>query len=204
MSDKFQPIALALAGLCQAAKLVQLYAQQGSADSQLLRLSLQSIVETQPENLLDIYGGQLQNLRFGLEVLLEQLQGADPEVGRYWLNLLALENKLHKNASAKQQLAQRIQRLPSQLQHYDLLDEPILASLASIYVDLISPLGSRIQVNGNLLFLQQTSNQNKIRACLLAGIRAAVLWRQMGGNKWQFLFARRKIIAAAQQLLDSL
>ncbi|STO54149.1 lysogenization regulator [Canicola haemoglobinophilus] len=80
----------------------------------------------------------------------------------------------------------------------------MLSTLASIYVDIISPLGARIQVQGFPLYLQQLSIQNRIRACLLAGIRSAVLWRQMGGTKWQFLFSRRKLIATAQQIYSSL
>ncbi|MGD8349299.1 MAG: DUF489 family protein, partial [Gammaproteobacteria bacterium] len=40
----------------------------------------------------------------------------------------------------------------------------------------------------------------RVRASLLAGIRAAVLWRQLGGNKWKLLFARKKYVAIARQL----
>ena len=37
-----------------------------------------------------------------------------------------------------------------QLHHFDLLDEQVLANLASIYSEHISPIGPRIQVAGNL------------------------------------------------------
>ncbi|MNJ04984.1 High frequency lysogenization protein HflD [compost metagenome] len=43
-------------------------------------------------------------------------------------------------------------------------------------------------------FLQQASNASKIRALLLAGIRAARLWRQLGGHRWQLVFSRRKLL----------
>jgi high frequency lysogenization protein len=33
-------------------------------------------------------------------------------------------------------------------------------------------------------------------------VRAAVLWRQLGGNRWQLLFARRKIANEAAHLLE--
>src|SRR3569623_1691456 len=42
---------------------------------------------------------------------------------------------------------------------------------------------------------------NKVRTLLLAAIRSAVLWRQCGGNRWQLIFGRRKIIDTARALL---
>jgi high frequency lysogenization protein len=55
-------------------------------------------------------------------------------------------------------------------------------------------------VQGEPTFLQQSDNVNKIRALLLAGIRAAVLWRQKGGRRWQFIFQSNKILETAVNL----
>ena len=41
---------------------------------------------------------------------------------------------------------------------------------------------------------------NRIRALLLAGVRAAALWRAYGGNRYTLLFARDKVEAAMQKL----
>ena len=82
-----------------------------------------------------------------------------------------------------------------------LFDSQILNNLASIYSDVISPLGPKIQVAGNPVQLKQANNQHKVRALLLAGVRAAVLWRQLGGQRRQILFTRRKILANAEHLL---
>lgn len=35
-------------------------------------------------------------------------------------------------------------------------------------------------MTGSTLYLQQLAMHHRIRACLLAGIRSAVLWRQVG------------------------
>ena len=56
-------------------------------------------------------------------------------------------------------------------------------------------------INGNPDYLSRTETANKIRACLLAGIRSAILWRQCGGTRWKFLFYRKKIQAEIQELL---
>ena len=200
----YYDITLALAGVCQAAKLVQQLALNGDADQAALETSLNSLLQTAPNTTLDVFGGDVRHLKLGLTTLCEQLNGSEPELSRYWLSLLALAGKLNKTPQAKQELVRRIQYLPTQLEHYQLLDEQMLSNFAGIYVDVISPLGRRIQVTGATQYLQQLSTQNRIRAALLAGIRSAVLWQQVGGTKWQVLFFRSKIAAMAQQILSSL
>ena len=103
-----------------------------------------------------------------------------------------------------QELAERIGQAERQLAHYEITSDTMLASLASIYSDVISPLGSPIQVAGDPNILKQTINQHKIRALLLAGIRATVLWRQVGGKRRNILFARSKIVNCAQELLNKI
>ena len=41
--------------------------------------------------------------------------------------------------------------------------------------------------------------QHKVRALLLAGIRAVVLWRQLGGSRTQIIFARKKMVELAKR-----
>ena len=76
----------------------------------------------------------------------------------------------------------------------------MLSVMANIYIDVVSPLGRKIHIIGAPDYLQQQYVQDKVRACLLAGIRAAVLWRQVGGTKWQLLFFRGKILNAAHEI----
>jgi high frequency lysogenization protein len=82
-----------------------------------------------------------------------------------------------------------------------LLDREVLAGLAGIYSDTISKLEPRIIVRGNPLYLQNSDNQDRVRALLLAGIRSAMLWHQTGGNRWQILFGRSKLLDAARAYL---
>ena len=63
---------------------------------------------------------------------------------------------------------------------------------------------AKIHILGSPDYLRQELVQNKIRAVLLAGIRSAVLWKQMGGTKWQILFFRRKLLATAKQIYSSI
>jgi high frequency lysogenization protein len=69
--------------------------------------------------------------------------------------------------------------------------------LASLYRDTISSLSYRIQVQGRSDHLKNETIAKQIRALLLAGIRAAVLWHQVGGRRWRLLIYRSRIQQSA-------
>jgi high frequency lysogenization protein len=76
--------------------------------------------------------------------------------------------------------------------------------LADLYRDTISTLNYRIQVQGRSDYLKDERVAKQIRALLLAGIRAAVLWHQVGGRRWRLLFYRSRIQQTADGLRKSL
>ncbi len=51
-------------------------------------------------------------------------------------------------------------------------------------------------VQGNPHYLGQAGVVSEIRAPLLAAVRSAMLWRQVGGSQWQFLLGRRPMLEA--------
>jgi high frequency lysogenization protein len=57
---------------------------------------------------------------------------------------------------------------------------------------------------GSHRVLHARENMDKVRALLLAGVRAAVLWKQVGGSRIQILFSRTKIKAAAEKILQQI
>lgn len=114
---------------------------------------------------------------------------------------MVLERKLSASKSAMNTLGERISQLDRQLAHFDLESETMMSSLASIYVDVVSPLGPRIQVTGSPAILQSPLVQAKVRATLLAGIRSAVLWQQVGGSRLQLMFSRNRLFKQAQSIL---
>ncbi len=54
MAKNYYDITLALAGVCQAARLVQQLAHQGHCDSDALHVSLNSIIDLDPESTLAV------------------------------------------------------------------------------------------------------------------------------------------------------
>ncbi len=198
---------LTLAAICQVAYNVKQLSRTGVIDENELTMLLNSVVITSPENTLAVYGGDIQNLKTGLRIVAEHLgnesKQKDAELTRYIVSLMALERTLQKRSKQMNLLGERIEQSKRQLAHYEIGSETLISSLASIYSDIISPLGTPIQVAGEPDILKQTINQHKIRALLLAGIRACVLWRQVGGKRRNILFSRSKIVASAQQLLKN-
>ncbi|ECP7959509.1 high frequency lysogenization protein HflD [Salmonella enterica subsp. enterica serovar Schwarzengrund] len=211
MAKNYYDITLALSGICQSARLVQQLAHQGHCDADALHVSLNSVIDMNPSSTLGVFGGSEANLRLGLETLLGVLnassrQGLNAELTRYTLSLMVLERKLSsaKGALKLNTLGDRINGLQRQLDHFDLQSDTLMSAMAGIYVDVISPLGPRIQVTGSPAVLQSPQVQAKVRASLLAGIRAAVLWHQVGGGRLQLMFSRHRLTTQAKQILAHL
>ncbi|MGF1683782.1 high frequency lysogenization protein HflD [Photobacterium minamisatsumaniensis] len=193
---------IAFAGICQAVKLVQKIARDGHCDQDILAASLNSIVITEPSNTIEIYGNEA-NLRMGLEALSAEIDNTPSgnEMTRYLVSVMALERKLASRRDSMSQLGDRIDTAKRQIDHFDLLEDQMVSNLASIYLDVISPLGPRIQVTGTPAHLQQQAVQHKVRALLLSAIRAAVLWRQVGGKRRHLIFGRKQMVEQAKILL---
>ncbi|EHC87676.1 hypothetical protein LTSERUB_3044 [Salmonella enterica subsp. enterica serovar Rubislaw str. A4-653] len=223
VAKNYYDITLALSGICQSARLVQQLAHQGHCDADALHVSLNSVIDMNPSSTLGVFGGSEANLRLGLETLLGVLnassrQGLNAELTRYTLSLMVLERKLSSAKGAlntlgdrsdringlQRQLGDRINGLQRQLDHFDLQSDTLMSAMAGIYVDVISPLGPRIQVTGSPAVLQSPQVQAKVRASLLAGIRAAVLWHQVGGGRLQLMFSRHRLTTQAKQILAHL
>lgn len=197
---------IALAGIAQAAALVQQLATTGSADSAALEASIASLFISDEDGVAHVFGG-LSGLKLGLEQLNEQMSGikiANPEQARYAASLVFLESQLSKQPAMLKTIFAGIERAQAQSEHFGLLHENVLANLGDIYHTTLSTLQPRIMVNGEQEYLSKPDTVNKIRACLLAGIRSAILWRHCGGTRWKFLFYRKKIQAELQSLRQKL
>ena len=195
--------AAALAGLFQAASLVDKLAKTGQLSEEEIRPSINSIFITAPSNVEEVYGSyyDLANGRRVLNAVLNRdSEIIQSDVIRYALGLIHLEKKLSRNKDMLSTLSQRLERASDQVEHFGLLHDNVLSSLGSVYLDTISTFRTRIQVSGDIRYLQSTINANKIRALLLAGIRSAMLWRQCGGSRWQLFMGRKKLLDGLNRL----
>ena len=195
---------LALAAVCQCARLVNDIAGTGKCEWEQATPLLDSVLATDAPDVVSVFGG-IANVRTGLLTLVDQLNmqhgKRDANLSRYLAALFNIERQLARNSAMQDTIRTRV--LQSQRLRTHMPDEwdALVTSLAGIYTDTISTLPLRIQVRGDARHLQVKENQNRIRALLLAGVRCAVLWRQLGGKRRQFLLARAKILHTAQALL---
>jgi high frequency lysogenization protein len=194
---------IALAGIAQAAALVQQLATTGAADPTAMEASIASVLKIDSGSVIDVYGS-LAGIKLGLEQLNVQMTGykiVNPEQARYSASLVFLENQLSGRKDLLKLIQIGITKAQAQSEHFGSLHENVLANLGEVYQSTISTLQPRIMVNGEQEYLSRPDVANKIRACLLAGIRSAILWKQCGGTRWKFRFFRKKIQAELQILL---
>ncbi len=196
----------ALAGIYQAAWCAQNVARRGMADGRAMETCIHSVFQTDARDVAEVFGGTEQ-IAPGLRQCVHQLRGGggrDLELTRYFIALLQLERKLASDPAMQKRIGDGIDAARTRLAHFNLLHGNILAHLADIYSSTVSTLKPRIMVRGEALHLQNPDNANKIRALLLAGIRAAWLWRQTGGRRRQFLLQRNGLLAAADRMLAAM
>ncbi len=211
--------AIALAGLFQAASLVEQIATRGMVSQNSFETSLASIFVTNPETTEEIFGGAHDlpiNLNQGFRGLQELLDKSRSEqnadIIRYAMSIIHLERKLHKRPDLLKTIGERIDKITQQASYFaeagtDLTDNPtaythpsVVANLASLYQDTLSTFSFRIQVTGEPRHLQNAENAAKIRALLLAGIRSAMLWRQVGGKGWHLLFFKSRLRPSVRKI----
>jgi len=194
---------LALAGLLQAVDQVQRMANQGQAETRPLAACINSLFLFDAESTEEIFGGAGE-LEPGLRRLVAQLQGGagrDGSQTRIAMNLLHLERRFIREDATVQQVRKSLEDIGRQREHFGATHPTVLARLGELYAEQISPLGPRILVQGNPVYLGQPNVVAEVRATLLAALRAAVLWRQLGGSYWDFLLSRRGMVNAAHELL---
>ena len=196
---------IALAGLIQSAYLVDQVACTGKYPAESFNPLLQSLFQFDADNAEQVYGS-VHGVELGLKLLIEMFDGpgidSHKSAVRYAMGMLYLQKKLMANGDMLSILANRLKHTQFKVEHFSNEVNELSSSIAGIYQDTISTFKYRIQVNGNLQQLQDTSNADKIRALLLSGIRAAVLWRQSGGKRWHLFFYRKRIANQARALLE--
>ena len=174
---------LALAGLFQATALAQQLANEGRCDETALEASLQSVFRIDAPSVVGVYGN-VGNVRLGLRTLIAQLDenGRDMAVTRMAVTVLRLERSLSSRRDLLDQLQQGIVTAKRQVDHFGQSSPQVVGRLAELYASTLSTLRPRVMVTGNPQLLQQNAIVERVRASLLAGVRSAVLWRQVGAG----------------------
>ena len=194
---------IALAGVVQAARMVDQVAKTGSYPAAFFEASLRSLFAFDAPTVDAVYGN-IQGVKLGLRSVVDMLTDATNEdhvaMGAYVRGLLKLEDQFGKRPDLQEVVASRLGHVNFKAQHFSDDAVELAASISAIYQDTISNLPYRIKVKGNVQHLRQTKNADLVRTLLLAGLRSAHLWRQLGGRPRHFLFKGGKLAATASDL----
>lgn len=198
---------IALAGVVQASRMVDQVAKTGSYPVAFFEASLRSLFAFDAPTVDAVYGN-IQGVKLGLRSVVDMLTDATNEdhvaMGAYVRGLLKLEDQFGKRPDLQEVVASRLGHVNFKAQHFSDDAVELAASISAIYQDTISHLPYRIKVKGNVQHLQQTKNADLVRTLLLAGLRSAHLWRQLGGRPRHFLFKGGKLAATASDLSKQL
>ena len=193
---------IALAGVFQACSLVHEIASDGTCDCAAVESSLASVFRIDSDSAAETFGG-LPGLKLGFESLSANLDGEQRKlaVSQLVLGVLRLERKLAGRSEMLRELREGITSIQRQVDHVGAAHASVQSRLAELYSNTLSTLRPRIVVHGNPLHLADPKRVEQIRSLLLAAIRAAVLWRQVGGNQWRLLLRRSEYAMLARGLL---
>ena len=198
---------LALAGMFQATELVRQAACHGTWSGFAATASLNSLFRLEAASAVDVYGGH-ERMRLGVETLLALQHGQQGEnryadTLRYVVGLLQIEKKFRRSNRLQDRVGDglvEIAREGSDLEQHE--REDLQAHhVAELYAETISNISPRIIVSGNPQYLQNPRTVDWVRTLLLAGLRSATLWSQLGGGRFELMFGRRKLIDEARSIL---
>jgi len=196
---------IALAALAQSLRLVQQLANVGQTEQHPEAVLFDSLFRFDAETPEAVYG-PASGLDRGLRELLGLLGHGqrDASVLRMGGTVLGLERAFMRNPQAGQRVQEVLGDIDRQRLHLGPTHPTVVLRLADLYAEDVSPLGTKVLVKGNPVYLGQPQVVAEVRALLLCAVRAAVLWRQLGGSRLDFLLRRRAMVEAAQSLLSPL
>ncbi len=198
---------LALAGVAQAARIVDLAAKTGSWPTPFAEASIHSLFCFDPEAVDTVFGTP-QGIRLGLEQLaaclnLSQDQAAADTL-RYTLSMLQLEKRFARREDLQAIVHSRLKHTAYKAENFSNDINSLSANISAIYQDTLSTLPYRIKVTGSAQHLNNPQVADVVRTLLLCGVRAAFLWRQLGGSRLDLMLARGATRETATRLAREL
>jgi high frequency lysogenization protein len=193
---------IALAGLMQALRLVRRMAEHGDVPAAPVQASLESVLRIDAESTDAVFGG-VASLRYGLDALRDLLRspGSDAQLLRLAINLLQVERKFMRRRDLTMALREGLRSIEASANQHGADHPRVIEALGSLYAQTLSTLPVRVSVRGNPQHLAKPECVATVRALLLAAVRAAVLWRQLGGRPWKLVWRRARALALAEELI---
>ncbi|MGB1109741.1 MAG: high frequency lysogenization protein HflD [Gammaproteobacteria bacterium] len=192
---------LALGGVFHGCALAHQVASTGRISEQSMGQAVNSVLDINAPDVESVYGSPM-NIEDGLRSLIALRESRNGMINRYVIGILTLERILHRRPEIKDKLGEGIRKAAEQAAYFGSnAHESVVAALAELYKTLISPLGPRIMINGEAVYLENPRHADEIRALLLVSLRSAVLWRQIGGSRFKLIFGFKSMVREAQKMI---
>ncbi len=203
--NELQNQTLALAGMFQAAVLIEELASMGKCDPEAFDGSFASLFTFDAPTTQEVYG-EPACLRRGFTALVDYLGGRSSDASRnvayYVLSMLKIAKTVRSTPLLSTRLLTGLQDIQRRSEEFELSRASQVGKIDALYQETISQLHPRIMVRGEQSHLLNEDTAARIRTLLLAGIRSAVLWQQLGGGKWRLFMKRKKYVGAAEWFLQ--
>lgn len=198
--SSWRELTFAFGGVVHAARQVAQLAKTGYLNTDQFEVSVNSLFQRNPQNTEEVLSGGA-HMDEAFEVLRELLNNhrdvRNSDVLRYTLGIVHLQKKLSRRKEMLYVIGNRLEQAEKQAHHFGVTHDNVIGNIADVYTDTLSKFPYRIQVTGEYSYLQQPRVANQVRVLLLAGIRSATLWRQLGGTRLHLLFYRKPMAEAA-------
>lgn len=202
MSHSLDDRVLALAALAQALQQVRTTAESGQSRSDSAEAVIASVFRFDADSVADVYGG-VPRLHPGLRLLRDILtrQQSDDGVAKLAMSVIRLERRFSTEPDVVDAVTEGLERIAPRAEADGAHHPDVLGALGALYAETISQLRPRVMVQGAPHYLGQANVVAEIRALLLAAVRAAVLWRQLGGTQWELLLGRGRMLESINRML---
>lgn len=196
---------IALSGLYQAVHCVIRIARHGEVDRQAMEPCIYSLLQIDAPTASAVFG-TAGAVEAGARQIVSQLTGQPErnlELMRYAVQIIKLERNLSQRTALRSRIRQGIEEAATKRERLELLHPDLLSHFAAVYSNTLSTLEPRIVVRGDAAYLDRAENKDRVRSLLLAAVRAATLWRQVGGSRWQLLLSSSQILKDARSYISA-
>jgi len=187
--------------------MVDLAAKTGTWPSAFVEASVHSLFSFEPDAVDAVFGTR-QGIQLGLEQLAACLRvSQDPAAAdtlRYMLAILQLEKRFNKRDDLQAIVHSRLKHAAYKAENFTQNINSLSANISAIYQDTLSTLPFRIKVTGSAQHLNNPQVADVVRTLLLCGVRAAFLWRQLGGTRLKLMLSRGAVRDTAARLAREL
>jgi len=112
---------------------------------------------------------------------------------RYTMAILQLEKQFATRDDLQAIVHSRLKHTAYKAENFSSDIRGLSSNISAIYQDTLSTLSYRIKVTGSAQHLNNPQVADLVRAVLMCGIRAAFLWRQLGGSRLKLMWQRGAI-----------